>query len=139
MTRLSDKTKARLRNAAWWVAFVVVIVAVRAWQTRNTASGDAPAIRAERGNVESLARGGRVITVASASGGSDAVGAYVRQHRMAAPIVVDESGALARVYGVTAYPTTFYLDPDGRIRHVEVGYTTTLGMRARLALAGVGL
>jgi hypothetical protein len=52
--------------------------------------------------------------------------------------VLDEDGAVARRWGVKAYPTTFYLDAAGVIRHVEVGYTTTLGMRARLALAGLG-
>lgn len=171
MKPLSDKARARLRSAGWWLALIVVVVGVRAWQTRDTVSGEAPGIRAqtlggdaidlasfrgsavavhfwatwcgvcaaEKGNVESLASSGRVITVASASGGRGDVARYVREHQIAAPVVVDQSGALARAYGVAAYPTTFYIDPDGSIRHVEVGYTTTLGMRARLWLAGLGL
>jgi peroxiredoxin len=94
---------------------------------------------AEQSNVESVARGGRVITIASASGSAADVERYTRSHDLEAPVVVDTSGALARAYGVTAYPTTFYLDGDGHIRHVEVGYTTTLGMRARLALAALGI
>jgi peroxiredoxin len=168
---LSDKTRARLRSAAWWVGALALVLVVRAWQTREAASGAAPSLRAEslsgapvdlralrggavvvhfwatwctvcaaeRGNVESLASGGRVITVASASGSRGEVARYVREQGFTAPVVVDERGALARAYGVTAYPTTFYVDPDGIIRHVEVGYTTTLGMRARLALAGLRL
>lgn len=171
MKRLSDKSRARLRSAGWWVLALFVVLAVRAWQTRGAASGEAPRIHAEslggdsidlssfrggavavhfwatwcgvcaaeQGNVESLASGGRVITIASASGAPSDVAHYVREHEITAPVVVDQSGALARAYGVTAYPTTFYVDAKGKIQHVEVGYTTTLGMRARLALAGLGL
>ncbi len=92
----------------------------------------------EADNVESLARGGRVLTVASASGSAAEVARYAAAEGLHAPILVDEASASARAWGVTGYPTTFFLDGDGTIRHVEVGYTTTLGMRARLALAGLG-
>lgn len=93
----------------------------------------------EEGNVESLAEGGRVLTIASASGGDADVRSHVEARGMRAPIFVDGDGSVARAWGVSAYPTTFYLDGSGVIRHVEVGYTTTLGMRARLALAGLGI
>lgn len=171
MTKLSDKSRARLKSAAGWVAVIGIVLVVRAWQTRETASGVAPNFRAqalsgdaidlasfrgeavavhfwatwcgvcsaEQGNVESLARGGRVITIASASGTRAEVARYVRAHEIAAPVINDPARVFATAYGVTAYPTTFYLDGEGNIRHVEVGYTTTLGMRARLALANLGL
>ncbi|MGC4117189.1 MAG: hypothetical protein QM765_22035 [Myxococcales bacterium] len=43
---------------------------------------------------------------------------------------------LARAWGVNAFPTSFFVGKDGEIRFVETGYTTELGMRLRLALAG---
>ncbi len=91
--------------------------------------------QAEEGNVESVAAGHRVITVASQSGTAGDVSAYLRAHELTFPVVNDPSGALARQWGVHAFPTTFVVDPDGQIRHVEVGYTSTLGLRARLWLA----
>ena len=171
MKPLSDKGRARLRSAAWWVGMIAMLLVLRAWQTRNAVSGEAPSVSgrtlsgetvdlrsfrggavavhfwatwcgvcaAERGNVETVAGGGRVLTIASASGSRRDVARYVRQHGMLAPVLVDEGGALARAYGVTSYPTTFYLDGDGKIRFVEIGYTTTLGMYARLGLARLGL
>ena len=39
--------------------------------------------------------------------------------------VLDTDGAAARRYGVVGLPTTFFIDRDGVIRHVEVGGTLT--------------
>lgn len=49
-------------------------------------------------------------------------------------VVVDEDGAIAKRFGVDTFPTTFWLDGEGRIRHVEVGYTTWVGLAARALL-----
>jgi peroxiredoxin len=89
---------------------------------------------AMRGNVAAIARDHRVLGVASQSGGVDRVRRFTRAHGIAWPNVVDERGALFRAYGVRAFPTSFFLDERGRVRHVEVGYTTELGMRLRLWL-----
>lgn len=146
-----------------------VFVAIRAWQSRGTADGPAPAFaattlggdaislaalegepvlvhfwaswcgvcRAEEGNVEAVAGDHRVVTVATRSGGVEEVSSYVREHGLEAPVVLDPAGRLAAEWGVRSLPTSFVLDPQGRIRHVEVGYTTELGLRARLWLAGL--
>jgi alkyl hydroperoxide reductase subunit AhpC len=53
------------------------------------------------------------------------------------PIVLDPDGRLARAWGVRSLPTSFVVDREGEIRTVEVGYTTELGLRARLWLARV--
>jgi thiol-disulfide isomerase/thioredoxin len=93
---------------------------------------------AERGNVETLAASERVLTVASRSGDAAEVARYARAHGVRAPVLVDPSGAVAQRWGVRAFPTTFFVAPDGEIAQVEVGYTTTVGMRLRLWLAGAG-
>lgn len=95
-----------------------------------------PLCRGEQGSIDSVAGDYPVITIAMQSGGTAQVAAYVREHGLRAPVVVDESGELARAYGVRAVPTSLILDRDGVIRHVEVGYTTEIGLRARLWLAG---
>ena len=53
------------------------------------------------------------------------------------PDVVDEDNALTKRFRVGVFPTTFVVDGDGDIRDVEVGYTTELGLRARMWLAGL--
>jgi thiol-disulfide isomerase/thioredoxin len=91
--------------------------------------------RAEQGSLDAIAREHAVLSIASQSGGAREVAAYVAEHGVETRVLVDASSALAKRYGVTAYPTTFVLDPEGNIRFREVGYTTELGLRARLWLA----
>ena len=91
---------------------------------------------AEEGNIDSVADGHRVISVATRSGRPQQVNAYMAQHGLDFPVVNDPTGAMSHEWGVEAFPTSFFVDPDGQIRHVEVGYTTTLGLRSRLFLAG---
>ncbi len=90
---------------------------------------------AAQGNLNAVARELPVLSVASQSGKAPQVERYVREHGVVPTVVIDDSGALAKRFGVHAFPTTFVLDGEGRIRHVEVGYTTELGLRARMWLA----
>ncbi|MFW6066693.1 MAG: protein disulfide oxidoreductase [Myxococcota bacterium] len=92
--------------------------------------------KAMDGTVAGVAADRPVVTVASWSGGAEDVRRHLEQEGVSMPVVPDPSGALARSYGVTAVPTSFVLGSDGHIRHTEVGYTTGLGLRARLWLAG---
>lgn len=90
---------------------------------------------AEQGNIDALAGDLPVLSIASQSGSADEVQAYVRAHGIKPRVIVDEPSVLARRFGVSAYPTSFVLDAEGRIRHVEVGYTTEAGLRLRMWLA----
>lgn len=93
------------------------------------------------GNVAAVAEDSNVITVAVRSGDARAIVAalaeegLVANDRPAFRVIADPNGTLASAWGVSAFPTSFVIDEDGAIRSVEVGYTTELGLRARLALA----
>lgn len=91
--------------------------------------------RAMEHNIVAVNESVPVITVASLSGSEQEVAAFATEHGATFPILNDPSGALAKRYGVSAFPSTFIVDGDGNIRHAEVGYTTELGMRARMWLA----
>jgi thiol-disulfide isomerase/thioredoxin len=93
--------------------------------------------RMEQGSIDAIAADLPVLSVSSRSGEIAAVGQYVAENRVKPRVVVDSSGALAQRFGVHAFPTTFVLDRNGDIRFREVGYTTELGLRARLWLAGL--
>lgn len=90
----------------------------------------------EQSSIDALARDHAVLTVAAGSGGPAAVDAFLRSQNLSFTALADPEMALAHRFGVRAFPTSFIVDPRGVIRFVEVGYTTSLGLRARLWWAG---
>lgn len=92
---------------------------------------------AEEGNVERVAKAVPTITVAVHSGDADDVRTHLEKRGLSFDAVIDPDSAIARRWGVSAFPTTFFVGEDGQISSVSVGYTSTLGMRARAWLAGL--
>jgi peroxiredoxin len=97
-----------------------------------------PVCRLEEDSIESIARDHAVIAVAMQSGGADELAAYMAGKGLSFPVLNDPDGSLAARYGVRGVPSSFVVDASGDIRFVEVGYTTSLGLRLRLWLAGLG-
>ncbi len=91
----------------------------------------------EKGSIQSLASDRKVITIAAESGDAAKVASYLKANGLSFPVVLDQEGKLAHRFGVQGFPTTLFLDRNGVIRFAEVGYTSELGMRLRLWLAGL--
>ena len=68
-----------------------------------------------------LAPRGLVVVAVNAGQERAKVDAFVAKLGIAYPVLVDESGATARAYGVSALPTTFFVAADGRIHNKLVG------------------
>ncbi len=96
-----------------------------------------PICRAEQSTIKSLSEDHQVLTIAMQSGSAKELSEYMRRHQLAYPVVNDQGGSIARRFGVTGVPASFVIDRNGKIRFVEVGYTTELGLRVRLWWAGV--
>jgi thiol-disulfide isomerase/thioredoxin len=88
--------------------------------------------RLGNGAIEAVARDHRVITVALQSGDAAEIRRYLASEGLAFDVVPDETGALARGWGVPGVPATFVLDPAGRVAFSTLGLTTEWGLRARL-------
>lgn len=97
-----------------------------------------PICKAQEGNVEALRAGHPVLTVAMQSGGPAEVAKVLLTRGRDWPTLIDADGAIADRYGLHGVPALVVVDSAGNVRSVAVGYTTTLGMRARLWLAGFG-
>lgn len=91
--------------------------------------------RAEEGTIAGLAREVPMVTVASSSGEADAVRRYLAERKIELPVIVDPEGTIAARFGVRAFPTSIVVDPRGEISASAVGYTTGIGLRARLWMA----
>jgi thiol-disulfide isomerase/thioredoxin len=97
-----------------------------------------PICRAEQGSIAAIAHDhADVITVAMQSGSTEEVSRHMREQGIDFPVVSDQAGVISSAWGVHAVPASFIIAPDGRIRFVEVGYTTGIGLRLRLWLAGI--
>lgn len=86
------------------------------------------------GRVERIAGDrARVVSVAAAFEDEDEVRAYVREQGLAHTVLLAGDGAV-QALRVEAFPTYYFLDAEGRVKGSAAGYTTTLGMLARLLL-----
>ncbi len=87
----------------------------------------------ENDNIQSISRDYRVLNIAMQSGSDADLQAYAQKHDMKTDnIINDNSGSLARLLGVKATPTSFFISKDNQIKFSEVGYVSTLGYRLRL-------
>jgi len=96
-----------------------------------------PVCNLEQGMVDSLAADYPVITVAMQSGEDKDIVDYLNEKGVDYPVLNDPQGAIARRYGVSGVPASFILDGNGEVRFVTRGYTSGLGIRVRLWLAGI--
>lgn len=97
-----------------------------------------PVCTAMRGNIEAVAADYPVVTVALQSGSDQELREYLHTKRFRLPVHPDPDGAIAARYGLKGVPAIFIVDARGAIRHAVTGYTTELGLRVRLWLAGLG-
>lgn len=76
-----------------------------------------------------------LISIVVDSGDRAAVAAYAAERGVEYPVWMD-TGAAARAFNVSAFPTNFYLDAEHRVVDRDVGLSTRWGMRWRLWRAG---
>ncbi|HXU93699.1 MAG TPA: protein disulfide oxidoreductase [Gallionella sp.] len=97
-----------------------------------------PVCRAEQGSIAAIAHDHpETITVAMQSGRPEEVARHMREQGIDFQTMNDADGRISRAWGVHAVPASFIVAPDGEISFVEVGYTTEIGLRLRLWLAGL--
>jgi thiol-disulfide isomerase/thioredoxin len=75
----------------------------------------------------------KVISIAAHYEAREQVDAFVREHEVDYPVLLGGREA-SRRFRVRAYPTLFFIAPDGEIKRAAVGYTTLFGLLWRLFL-----
>lgn len=97
-----------------------------------------PICKFSRDGIEDIAADYKVISIATQSGDDEQLLSYARQHQMNADYLVNDlDGSLATQFGAKAVPADFVITPDGEIAFVEVGLTSSIGLRLRLWWAGL--
>lgn len=94
-----------------------------------------PICRLEEDSIASIAEDHPVIAVATNSGTSEEIAAYLQEQGITLPVLMDEAGDQARNWGVVGIPASFIVDSKGNITYATAGYSSEWGLRARIALA----
>ena len=84
---------------------------------------------------EAVGDDANVVSVALAFRGVEEVREFADRNN-SRPVLLG-TNAVHEAYAISAFPTLYVLDRDGRITSSVVGYTTELGIRARLWWAGI--
>lgn len=86
-----------------------------------------------RDGVEKINPHYKVLSIATQSGSDADLLAYAQEHQMDPDwIINDQDGRLFQRYGAKAVPADFIINPQGQVAFVEVGVTSSWGLRARL-------
>ena len=86
----------------------------------------------ENNNIQELSKDYKVLNIAISSGSDEDIIKYANDNNMKLDnIINDSSGAIANIFGVNVTPSSFFIK-NNKIRFIEVGYTTELGMRLRM-------
>lgn len=84
------------------------------------------------GAVDSVSKNWPLLSVAMQSGDQHEVAKFLQSQNLQWRTIADQSGELARRFGVAGVPAYYILDANGTIRFTERGYTTSWGLAARL-------
>ena len=98
-----------------------------------------PICKFEEGSISKLVSNSnlQILTIAFQSGSTSEVKEFMMQRNLSSwPVIVDQEGVLAKKYGVTGVPATFFIDANGQIHSKTMGLTSLWGMKIRLWLAG---
>ncbi len=87
-------------------------------------------------NQESGVREPRIVAIAVGEK-PDAVLRYMETRKLDVPVIADPRGELARLYEITAVPTTFVVDAHGIVQDLRVGAMTRAQLE-RAVRAGLG-
>ena len=93
-----------------------------------------PVCKVEASNIQTLSEKYDVLTIAVNSGDNKKIKAYMTEHELNFKVLNDREGKWAQQFDVEVFPTTFIYDTKGNLRFSEVGYTTTAGLLARMAI-----
>ena len=94
-----------------------------------------PTCKIEASNIESISKEYQVLTVAVNSGSNNDINKYLKERNLSFSVMNDRDGLFAKRFKVEAFPTTFIYDSSGKLKFSEVGYTSTVGLKARIQMS----
>jgi len=94
-----------------------------------------PTCKLEASNIDKLSKAYNVVSIAVTSGSNKEINEFMQKHQLSYKVVSDADGNLAKKFNIQGYPTTLIYTKKGELKFAEVGYSTTVGLKARLHLS----
>ena len=91
-----------------------------------------PTCRIEASNIEAISKNYNLISIVVNSGANEEIEAYMKENRLNFRVVNDQNSKLANKFNIGAYPTTLIYNSKGNLKFTELGYSTKVGLKARL-------
>lgn len=91
----------------------------------------------EAESINNVAKDYAVLTIAAQSGTDEDIQRHLDKNQLSFPVFNDIDNSVTEQFGIKAFPTTLFVDGQGRISFVEAGLTSETGMRLRLWWAGL--
>ena len=91
--------------------------------------------RFEASSIERLSHDYQVLSVAVSSGSDTHLSAFMQAHNLSYPVLNDAEANWVKRFNITAFPSSFIYNAQGDLSFSEVGYTSTVGLYARMKLA----
>lgn len=76
-----------------------------------------------------------IVPIATQSGSAEQVRRVLNERGHDWNMLIDAQGSLMNAFGLVGVPSFLVIGADGKIRHIQTGYTTEIGMRARIWLS----
>lgn len=89
----------------------------------------------EASNIEAVSKKFNVLTIAVNSNSNARIKKWMKDKGVSYPVLNDANGIWAAAFKVTVFPTNFIYDSRGKHKFTETGYSTTMGLMARMKLA----
>ena len=93
-----------------------------------------PTCKLEASNIEVISSKHNVVSIAVNSGSNETIDLFMKEHDLSYRVINDAEGTLAKKFNIEVYPTTLIYNSKGVLKFTEVGYSTSLGLKARLGL-----
>ena len=93
-----------------------------------------PTCKLEASNIDDLSKDYNVVSIAVTSGSNEMINTFMEKRQLNYKVISDAEGNLAKKFNIQGYPTTLIYTKKGKLKFAEVGYSTTVGLKARLHL-----
>ncbi len=91
-----------------------------------------PICKIENSSISALSSKFDVITIAESSGSNKKIKKFLQQHHLKFQVINDKNGLIASLFKVKAFPSSFIYNQKNKLKFVDVGYSSYLGLYARL-------